>query len=192
MVARAVELDPTKLVIPEQVHSTKVAIVNHPGSYPQTDGVITNNTGLVLTIQVADCIPLFIFDPVTRCFGLVHAGWRGVAKGIGHQTIEQLKNLEAHLDQVRFLLGPSIRQCCFEVGEKVAVQFPPQFVERKNGESPHLSLQAALIEQLRHYGIPENNVTDIGKCTCCNSTDYFSYRREGAQAGRMIGIVGWK
>jgi len=192
LVARAVGLEPTRLVVPEQVHSTRVIVVERPGPYPQTDGVLTNNPQLVLTIQVADCIPLFILDPVTCCFGLVHAGWRSIAKGIGYRTVERLQELEASLDQIRFLLGPSIRQCCFEVGAEVAAQFPPQFVDGKNGDLPHLSLQAALKAQLLQHGIPENQVKDVRQCTCCQSRHYYSYRREGAQAGRMIGIVGWK
>ncbi|MFQ6606593.1 MAG: peptidoglycan editing factor PgeF [Fidelibacterota bacterium] len=191
-VAHAVELDPSKLVIPEQVHSNRVTIVSRPGSYAMTDGVLTNNPQLVLTIQVADCIPMFILDPVTPCFGLVHAGWRGVAEGIGHQTIERLRDLAAPLDQVRFLLGPSIRLCCFEVGEEVATQFPRQYIKREKGQRPHVSLQAALIAQLRQHGVRENQLKDVQKCTYCNSEEYFSYRREGTRAGRMIGIVGWK
>ncbi len=75
------------LAIPQQIHSTNILFVNLSGEFENCDGLITDNPNIVLSLQTADCIPIFLYDMVTSLRGLVHAGWRGVIGGIACNAI---------------------------------------------------------------------------------------------------------
>ena len=111
------------LAIPQQTHSTNVLFVNSSGEFKNCDGLVTNNPNIILSLQTADCIPIFLYDVVTRLRGLIHAGWRGVVGGITCNAIELMVNHESIVENLRVLLGPSICKNCFEVGGAVADQF---------------------------------------------------------------------
>jgi len=189
--AQSLGLNPERIVIPKQTHTNKVQIVEYPGAIPETDGIVTGKTGLVLSIQVADCIPLYLLDPRKKIIGLVHAGWRGTAAQIGKQAMRTFRELGSNLSDIVALMGPSIHVCCFEVGVEVAKQFPAPFSER-NGNKYDLDLTAALNAQLAESGVPDSQITVADECTCCHPERYHSYRREGKKAGRMIALFGWK
>ena len=114
--AKILKLNYEKLIIPQQIHSGNVIICSESGQLLDTDGLITNTKNFVLSMQVADCIPIYLYDIQNKNIGLIHAGWRGVAAGIIENGINELKNLDSNPINVKVLLGPSIRQCCFEVG----------------------------------------------------------------------------
>ena len=90
---------PDSLAVPQQVHSTEIKWVDTPGEYSGIDGLITSKTGVILTLKVADCVPLYFFEPKCKMAGLVHSGWRGTVNGIIQNTIKlmgKLKNLMRH------------------------------------------------------------------------------------------------
>ncbi|MEE8436855.1 MAG: polyphenol oxidase family protein, partial [Candidatus Neomarinimicrobiota bacterium] len=126
--AKILGLNPDLLAIPEQVHSNGVIKIEKPGRYGNIDGLMTINKKIVLSIQTADCVPIFLFDKNTRIFGLVHAGWRGTLLGIAGKTIKIFKKHGADPVNIRVLLGPSIGQCCFETGPDVWKKFPEEFL----------------------------------------------------------------
>ena len=124
-------------------------------------------------------------------FGVVHAGWRGVAKGIVTKTIAELKKHNEDGETNIALIGPSIKQCCFEIGPEVAEQFPDEFLVQVIGDRSYLDLQGVVQNQLVNAGIKSEQIIDLGECTCCQPGKYHSYRREGKKAGRMIAVMGW-
>ena len=189
--AKVLGLNSQHIVKPIQIHSCDIIHCDQAGEYHDIDGAITNNKYLVLSIQVADCIPIFIFDPNSKVFGLVHAGWRGVSKNIVKSTADELNKFNFKFENTKVLLGPSIRQCCFEVGPEVAELFDDQFLSIHEGDRSFLNLQGYVIKQLIMEGFRENQITDINECTCC-SDKYHSYRRNGKKAGRMIAMMGFK
>ena len=85
---RQVGLDPLKLIIPKQTHSTNISIIRFPGFVNNLDGVFSSNSDLVCSIQVADCLPIYFVHNYNLVAGLIHAGWRGLANGI----IQNIKN----------------------------------------------------------------------------------------------------
>ena len=185
------ELNPEQIVIPVQTHSNNVVICTESGGISNTDGMITNEK-LVLTIQVADCIPVYLVDHVAKIIGLLHAGWRGIANGIVLNGIQKLIQLNSNPQNVIVFLGPSIRKCCFEVGFDVARKFDSFFVcnGRKGGRM--VNLQGIVHSQLMESGVNQNKIIDINECTFCLGEKYHSFRREGKSAGRMIAILGWQ
>ena len=185
------DLDPVQIVIPDQTHSNNVVICTESGGISNTDGLITNEK-LVLTIQVADCIPIYLVDPVVKIIGLLHAGWRGIANGIVLNGIQKLIQLNANPHNVIALLGPSIRQCCFEVGLEVARKLDSSFVRNGRKGGRMVKLQGIVQSQLTESGVNQKKIIDINECTFCLGEKYHSFRREGESAGRMITILGWQ
>ncbi|MBU0528171.1 polyphenol oxidase family protein, partial [bacterium] len=86
--------------------------------------------------------------------------------------------------------GPSIRQCCFEVGPEVGKLFDNKFQEIGKGDRTQLDLQGVVIDKLVNFNVHAENITDLNECTCC-SNQYHSFRRDGNKAGRMIAMIGW-
>jgi YfiH family protein len=112
-----------------QIHSSGI---HHVDSLPQQplagDGLITNLTDIVLSVRVADCLPVLIADPVRRAVGAFHAGWRGtlariVEKGVG----ELRRHFGSDPADLVTAIGPGIHGCCYEVDENFRDKFRAQF-----------------------------------------------------------------
>jgi YfiH family protein len=172
----------------EQVHSNKVVLVETPGEYKSADAMITHTPGLALTIRVADCLPVFLFDRNKRSIALIHAGWRGSAGEITSKAIDLMKfHFETQPDDLIALLGPSIGPCCYEIGPEVASQFDERFVRHN-----FLDLWAVNKAQILESGVPDNHITISELCTKCQPQWFFSHRGELGKTGRMLAIMGLK
>ena len=115
----------------EQVHGNEVTVVSlqekgmgrasRETAIQAKDGFITNEKGIVLCAQFADCVPLFFYDPVKRVAGLAHAGWKGTVLNISMATISLMTHtFGSQATDIRAAIGPSIGACCYEVDETVA------------------------------------------------------------------------
>jgi polyphenol oxidase len=148
-----------------------------------------------LGIKVADCLPLTLMDTQTNVVVNIHAGWRGSVGNIVTQSIGAVRK-ESSFDPHRAVafLGPSIRQCCFEVGEEVIDQFSrlvpaaESYAERGRGPRPWLDLPGISRRLLVESGVPAESVFDSGYCTRCSPL-FHSFRRSGPNAGRNLAIV---
>ncbi|MBI4399078.1 MAG: peptidoglycan editing factor PgeF [Candidatus Omnitrophica bacterium] len=154
----------------------------------QTDAACTAEPGIMLTVRTADCVPVFLYDPVRGAIALIHAGWRGARLGIVPKTVEKMV-LHSAGDPGNFkvLLGPSIRACCYEFGPDEVPEFRP-FIRTVGGQN-HLDLAAYLHTEIEETGIPAESIFDSGLCTDCHADDFYSYRREKENAGRMISFI---
>ena len=183
--------------LPEPVHVRQVhgdniimAVEGAGEPAPEADGLLTRQVRLPLTIRTADCVPVFLYDSKQDGIGLVHAGWRGAHKNIVKSAVTMMLKLwHTELNNTMVLLGPAIRSCCYEVGGEFPGYFP-QEVDAREGKY-FLDLPRVLLHQLAALGVPDENIRDCGMCTCCEKR-FFSYRREGAKAGRMISIMALK
>ena len=154
---------------------------------PDADAYITNEKDLPIAIRTADCVPVLIFDPIHRAIGLAHAGWRGTYKNIASKTAQRMqKEFGSRLSDLKIVLGPSIRQCCYKVGEEFRDYFPTRVKDR--GGNLFVDVAGANHDQLLKAGALPENILDCGICTCCNK-EYFSFRRDGQKAGRMISLM---
>jgi polyphenol oxidase len=169
-----------------QVHGKRVG---RASARPQEcDALFTAERGVALGIKVADCLPVTLCDPVHRVIANVHSGWRGAAQRITAETLDALARETAFAPAEAYAyLGPSIRVCCFEVGEEVATQFDDRFVDRSRGTKPHLDLVHLTDALLRERGV--SRVVDTGLCTRCGDEPRFhSYRRD-KRSGRNLAIA---
>jgi YfiH family protein len=177
-------LDPDQWVGGQQVHGARVARVARPREKekPRTDGVVTRTPGLTLRILTADCVPVFLIDPVRRAMGLVHAGWRGVHKGIVKKAVRRFSmDFQCRTENICVAFGPHIQNCCYDVGPDLAALFQgiPGAISmgKTGGEGGKLSLSLVLRAQLREVGVSGTRLTLAPGCTFCDRT-YFSYRRD--------------
>ena len=170
-------LDPARWAGGQQVHGRRVVAVARPRlkEKPRTDGLITRSPGLTLRVFTADCVPVFLMDPVRRAIGLVHAGWRGVRAGIVSKAIKELgRCYQTRPADVHAAFGPHIGKCCFEVGPDVAGFFKEI---RGAVAGRRLDLSAVLRAQLIDAGVSGRHMTAAPGCTACDAI-YFSYRRD--------------
>lgn len=179
-----------RLAIPSQVHGSAVLLVSAPGRFEACDGLLTRTRELFLAVSVADCLPIFLFDPATESVGVVHAGWRGTNLGILANALERVAEGSSKPEHLIAFIGPGAGACCYEVGEEVARDFDPLYVDRPEGKRPHLDLKAANRAVLIGAGVPEQNIELSTYCTICNPDLLHSYRRDGKQSGRMMGVIG--
>lgn len=181
-------LDAHQIAYAIQVHQTKVEVVNHGGTYPNTDAFVTTDTDLALAIQVADCAAVLFGDPRNRVIAAAHAGWRGAAANIIPKTIDKMVGFGAEIKNIKAFISPCISLQNFEVGEEVASQFPDQFVDRENYKKPHVDLKEFIRHQLLDLGMLESKIELDTHCTI-NGEQFYSYRRQKEQSGRMMGII---
>lgn len=153
-----------------------------------TDALITDKAGLPLAVFTADCLSIFLYDSLTPAIGLVHAGWRGSKERILAKAIEAMtKYFSTRPSDLQVGFGPCIRRCCYEVGREFKDFFPRGLVSH-NGKY-HLDLIAINKEQALEAGVGEEMIFDCQICTSCRNEEFFSYRKEGDRAGRMISIM---
>lgn len=176
-----------RLALAGQVHGVNVANADVPGLYPDTDGLVTSETGLVLCLTAADCASVLLADESTGVIGACHAGWRGAAGGIVGKTLDQMVALGARTTKMRAYISPCISVENFEVGEEVASQFPEKYVNRARTK-PHVDLAGFLEGQLVAEGIPVTSIENSRICTISDDR-FFSHRGDGGQTGRMMGCI---
>jgi len=154
---------------------------------PDADAYITHEKNLPIAIRTADCVPVFIFDPTHRVIGLAHAGWRGTYKAIAVKTVQKMQQQYAtQPSELKILIGPSIRECCYQVGEEFRDYFPAHTKDR--GGYLYADMVSSNRDQLIQGGALPDNIYDSGLCTCCNK-NYFSFRRDAKNAGRMVSLM---
>ncbi len=187
----AIDVPFNKLARTRQIHQDQVGVVTSPGMYRSTDALITDREDVYLAISTADCIPLFLFDPVKRVCGAVHSGWRGSEKEISKKIVRKMVDLfGVNPSDIIAVIGPSIGVCCYEVDEDIAQRFDSRFLERSNGEKPHLNLQEANFSQLRPLGVKDVEIVHC--CTKCNQDLYYSYRGGNGVTGGMKAVIGMR
>jgi purine-nucleoside/S-methyl-5'-thioadenosine phosphorylase / adenosine deaminase len=174
-------IHPANLSSCHQVHG--VAVARAPVNESECDALWSDQKETALAIKVADCLPVSIIDPANSIIANIHSGWRGAV-----QRITEIALGAVPLDprQSFAVLGPSIRVCCFEVGEEVASQFDDRFVDRSRGAKPHVDIPAFTAAILRERGLP--NIVDTELCTRCAGSIFHSYRRD-KKSGRNLAIV---
>ncbi len=192
------------LVMGHQQHTDRVRAVTLAdagrGLTPQTrfpdgvDGLTTNENGLALGVLGADCPGILFCDPVSKSIGAAHSGWRGTVMKIGAKTVLQMKELYgADPKNILAVIGPSIRQCCFETGLEVAEEFQKAYggvypeIGKQIGDKAYLNLPAAICYDLEQVGVLKENISVLPHCTVCENDTFFSHRK--GDRGRICGFI---
>jgi len=142
------------------------------------DGLITNSPEIYLALSAADCLPIALFDPITNSIGFIHAGWRGLEKGVIRNSINlMVEKFKVNSEKLIVYIGPFICQKHYEVKSDVSGKFfaYPTALRNINGKT-FLDLGKVAKEQLVESGINKNNIWFDGRCTF-EDKNLFSYRR---------------
>jgi len=187
-ITRKLDYNAKDLAIPEQVHSTVVEFARFPGRHPAADGLVTTNSNILLTLKVADCVPVYLYEPRKNMIGLVHSGWRGTVGKIVPNAIQLMQKNGAETGEIRCFLGPAIGICCYEVGVEVAHKFDDEAKMKLEDRKWKVGLHDQISLQLASSGILEENIQTSDMCTY-ESRDCHSYRRDGDNVGRMFAFM---
>ena len=190
-----------KFVSQYQVHSNKIINIDKYDINQKwkefqlnADGFVTSKPNIMLNILTADCIALLAYDKKAKIIGAAHAGWKGTKDNISKNLIENMESLGAKKEDIVVAISPSIRGCCYEVGESVAkhfTQYPNSLVKTPKNKW-HLDISVVNREQLVELGILDKNIEVSPICTACKNKDYFSYRKECGCSGRFVSFIGMR
>ena len=201
----AVGVDHRRAVVSAQEHHTVVynataadcgrGVLRERG-YTDIDGLLTNESNVVLFTQYADCVPLFFADPVKRVVGTAHAGWRGTAAQMGAVMVERMvADYGCCREDILAAVGPSIGPCCFEVDEPVRLAFAEAIAfaadctrEVGNGKS-YIDLWEINRRTLVEAGVKAEHITVTDLCTRCHPNVFWSHRATGGKRGSLAGCI---
>ena len=176
-----------------QVHGTEVWRVTGPGAQDRdADALIAQGPGAALAILVADCAPVFLWDPAHRAIGLAHAGWRGTAGRIATRTVAAMAAaFGSHPPDLLAAVGPAIGPCCYEVDEPVlrAAIWPQGVIRPGRPDHAYLDVPGANARFLQEAGVPADRIEVAGVCTMCAQDRLFSHRGSGGRTGRMAAVL---
>ncbi|MHB8882058.1 MAG: peptidoglycan editing factor PgeF [Thermodesulfovibrionales bacterium] len=194
-IGRMLRLDTDHIYLPIQKHTDRVVIIDADTDPKIADAVVTSRKGLLIGIQVADCVPILLFDRRRKVSAAVHAGWRGTAEAILEKTLRAMGGrFRSEAQDMVMAVGPSIRGCCYEVGPEVirAVERATgtgDYIKKKGGKFV-IDLAAANLLQAVSAGIQRENIWMSEDCTFCNPGRYCSYRFAQGTACRQAGFIG--
>ena len=205
-VAGELGVHPALLLRPRQVHGTSVVVKRRGGEAgrweaerPRADIILTDDPGVAVAVQVADCVPVLIADRRTGAVAAVHAGWRGTARRVVQVAVTALgEAFRSRPSDLVAALGPGIGPCCYEVGSELldvfaaAGHLPAErnrwFVRSDDGRV-RLDVPLANRDQLLAAGLAPDAVHVAGLCTASHPELFYSYRREGQGTGRIVGVI---
>ena len=206
--ADAVGVDLLQFTLAQQSHSANVAIVDETGrgrgaaeyetALPNTDGMVTNAENVCLGVQVADCVPILLYDPVQRVIAALHAGWKGTLRKIALAAVNTMRhNYGSRAEDIHAGLGPSNGPCCYEVGEDVyretLMALGPAAgvaVPAKIPGKYFFDQWKANARQLKEAGLMHDRIEVAGICSQCHHDVFYSSRAGKGITGRyMAGIM---
>lgn len=202
--AEMIGADEKRITLTHQIHETEVSVVTehevgmglHQPMTWQSDAIVTALADTPLCGFYADCVVTLLYDPATHTAGVCHAGWRGMAGGILPKTVDVMtEKLGTKRESLVAVLGPSIRQECFETDADV-----PQAMERQlgalvqpfiaeKGAKFHVDLQGIGVKLLTDAGLAPENVIDSGICTMCACDEFWSHRKTNGVRGVQGGVI---
>lgn len=190
------QFDLSKVAQLKQVHSGDVIIVedveNHD-DLTEADALITALKGFAVAVRTADCVPILIVDKGQTVVAAVHAGWRGTWSEIAVNTVNKIESeFGIGSGNLTAVIGPSIKNCCYEVEQDVSSLFKErfdntsQYLSNKGHSKYLLDLSIANRIQLQAAGVGKVEILNI--CTKCDNR-FYSYRREGKGVSTQLSFI---
>ncbi len=193
----ALRLDPATTIDASQAQADRIAVVGseHRGTrIKDVDALLTNTPGVPLMLRYADCVPIFLYDPVHHAIGVAHTGWRGTVMKLATKAAQVMfDTFSTRPCDLIACIAPSIGPCCYRVGDDVITHVRAAFnhadallVPQANG-AVHFDLWQANAHQLRMLGVEQIEIANI--CTVHHTDDFYSWRAEKAKTGRFGAII---
>jgi YfiH family protein len=198
LAAAEIGVDPRSLIFGQQVHGSNTEVVGPSDrgrgatsagdSIPRTDCLCTRHPDVPIAGLFADCAPVLVVDLRTPAVGLAHAGWRGTVGGALPSLLSTMaRAFDTAPGYCLVCIGPSIRKCCYRVGEDVTEAFRVAGIPGAGGE--HLDLVEAVRDQAIRAGVPPGQILAMPDCTSCSPGTFFSHRASRGGPGRMAAVI---
>jgi len=200
-------IDYKNLVSAQQVHKDKIAIVRkedkgkgafkYSNAIAESDALITNIPAIPLLMCYADCVPIFILDPVKKAIALIHSGRRGTELELVLKTLVKMKKIfETNPHSCLAAIFPSIDPCCYHIKEENKIddywlnedKYNGEAISKQNKSGRSLDLKKANYGQLIKGGVERKNIFVSEICTADHPELFFSYRRDKGNTGRMAAV----
>lgn len=152
------------------------------------DACITNKKWIILSVLVADCVPIILYDDINNIIWVVHAWWKSTNLKIVKKTIKQMLILWATLENIKIIIWPSINECSFEVWEEVWIHFRNEVKTSVINNKQFINLQKENKIQAIEYWVKESNIQEI-KIDTFTNPNYFSARRDWFNKGRFGAFI---
>jgi YfiH family protein len=190
--------DPETIYDVWQVHGVNIVVADSPRPreipHIQADGILTHTPGVTILMRFADCVPVFVHDPIHKVVGIAHAGWIGTVNCIARRIVEAMQTrFGSNPSDILAAIGPSIGPDHYEVGPDVVAQVMQNFGNKASSlfhhsaGKIHLNLWAANYLTLEQTGV--KLIELAGLCTACHTDDWYSYRAEHGRTGRFGAII---
>jgi len=175
-----------------QEHTDMVFVMNEALGFDKpmevSDGFISSEPGVALSVRFADCQGVFMYDPEKNVVAAVHSGWRGNTKNIVGKTVRKMiKEMDCSAEDILVGIGPSLGPCCAEFSDPESEL--PEFMQKYVDEKRRVDLWKCSMDQLMAEGVNAKNIENMRICTSCNTDKFFSYRAEKPVTGRMCGVI---
>ena len=184
------------IFLPVQRHTSNVFILETDMEPVVADAVITNRKGILIGVQVADCVPILLHAHRGTAIGAVHAGWRGTADRIIKKAIRIMcERFSSSPQNITVALGPSIRWNCYIVDKDVKDSIcdatgDGTYMRKHSNGKFFIDLASANVQQALSLGVLKEHIWISPDCTYCNPHAYYSYRYEKESRGRQGGFIG--
>lgn len=221
-IANILACRPEDMVATYQTHTKNLRVITKEDAghgvtrekyFFDVDGLLTNEPGIMLVAYFADCVPIYLADPVKKAIALCHSGWKGTLMGIGAEAVKKMQaEYGCRPSDIRAAVGPSICRDCYEVSEDLYLEFKEKFwpvygsreaelaantktnslfMKKGNGKY-QLDLWLANQLVLKKAGIKEEHLEITNICTCCNPDILFSHRASKGKRGNLCAFLGLK
>lgn len=195
-----VEIKTDKVVFPRQVHGNKIHEVydNSLQIVPNADGLITRQKQVFIAVATADCLPVFFYDLKKSYVGVLHAGYKGILKGIIEKMVDLFLQKGSSKQDINVGIGPGIGVCCYDIPKEREFRFRKRFPKlngfiKYENDKVFLNLKEIARQIITNKGIPERNLEILPYCTKCYNKIFYSYRGDSRETfGEFVSVIGIK
>ena len=158
------------------------------------DALLSRHPRAAIAVRIADCLPILVGDRASGAAMAIHAGWRGLVRGVVPEAIATLRRKAGSACDLVAAIGPHITGRAFEVGEDVAGELAgasraEDVVEHLAGAKPHVHLVRIARAQLEEAEVAPSSIDVVEGCTFSEPEDFFSFRRDGQRSGRHLAAI---
>ncbi|WP_300262897.1 polyphenol oxidase family protein [Clostridium sp.] len=151
------------------------------------DAIVTKDKNTLIGVFTADCVPVIAYDKEKEVIAAIHSGWKGTYNKIVWKTCEYMKD-KYECENIKVIIGPHVRQCCYEVSEDLANKFSGKFGENVC-KGRMLNLEKCIEIQIQDI-VKKENITSVGICTYCEEeVKMHSYRQSQENSGRLFSSI---